>query len=188
MTVIQPYVLGMEDNDTKGKPLKSEHIAEAILAEIAPDQTPRNSSQARWAQLHKALRASHTAGSRHLLIIEEAHSLSTPTIKHLKRYRELELGYTKLVSIILIGQPELLIKLSPRNGEVREVAQRIEIVELPPLTVGGLEQHLAFRFERVGKPLSDVIDASGLQAIIERLGASRKTSPACSIPWPSATW
>ncbi|MGV8783474.1 hypothetical protein ACV35H_32535, partial [Pseudomonas aeruginosa] len=61
-------------------------------------------------------------------------------------------------------QPELLIKLSPRNGEVREVAQRIEIVELPPLTVGGLEQHLAFRFERVGKALSDVIDASGLQA------------------------
>lgn len=121
VTVIQPYVLGMEDNDTKGKPLKSEHIAEAILAEIAPDQTPRNSSQARWAQLHKALKASHTAGSRHLLIIEEAHSLSTPTIKHLKRYRELELGYTKLVSIILIGQPELLIKLSPRNGEVREV-------------------------------------------------------------------
>ncbi|WP_334313940.1 AAA family ATPase, partial [Pseudomonas aeruginosa] len=48
VTVIQPYVLGMEDNDTKGKPLKSEHIAEAILAEIAPDQTPRNSSQARW--------------------------------------------------------------------------------------------------------------------------------------------
>ncbi|MFF6557883.1 ATP-binding protein, partial [Pseudomonas aeruginosa] len=24
VTVIQPYVLGMEDNDTKGKPLKSE--------------------------------------------------------------------------------------------------------------------------------------------------------------------
>ncbi len=115
VTVIQPYVLGMEDNDTKGKPLKSEHIAEAILAEIAPDQTPRNSSQARWAQLHKALKASHTAGSRHLLIIEEAHSLSTPTIKHLKRYRELELGYTKLVSIILIGQPELLIVVAAQR-------------------------------------------------------------------------
>ncbi|MEW3666214.1 AAA family ATPase [Pseudomonas aeruginosa] len=182
VTVIQPYVLGMEDNDTKGKPLKSEHIAEAILAEIAPDQTPRNSSQARWAQLHKALKASHTAGSRHLLIIEEAHSLSTPTIKHLKRYRELELGYTKLVSIILIGQPELLIKLSPRNGEVREVAQRIEIVELPPLTVGGLEQHLAFRFERVGKALSDVIDASGLQAVIERLGGVKENKPSLLYP------
>ncbi|OPE02968.1 transposase, partial [Pseudomonas aeruginosa] len=109
-------------------------------------------------------------------------SLSTPTIKHLKRYRELELGYTKLVSIILIGQPELLIKLSPRNGEVREVAQRIEIVELPPLTVGGLEQHLAFRFERVGKPLSDVIDASGLQAIIERLGGVKENKPSLLYP------
>ena len=51
----------------------------------------------------------------HRLEGTQAHSLSTPTIKHLKRYRELELGYTKLVSIILIGQPELLIVVAAQR-------------------------------------------------------------------------
>ncbi|MFK1245263.1 ExeA family protein [Pseudomonas aeruginosa] len=169
--VILPYVLGMEDNDTKGKTLKSGHITEAILAKIAPEQTPKASSQARFAQLHDALIASHEERFRHVLIIEEAHSLPTPTVKHLKRIRELTVGgYTNLVSIILIGQPELAYKLSPRNDEVREVVQRIQIVEFPPLAVGAVESHLAFRFGRIGKALGDVIDASGLQAIIESQG------------------
>ncbi|MDE8660745.1 transposase, partial [Pseudomonas aeruginosa] len=42
----------------------------------------------------------------------------------------------------------------------------------------------AFRFERVGKPLSDVIDASGLQAIVERLGGVKENKP--SLPYPLA--
>ena len=158
--VIEPYVLGMEDNDTKGKSLKATHIAESVMAAVAP--------------LEKA-KSSHGAGFRHVLIIEEAHSLPIPTLKHLKRMRDqLEHGFDKLLSIILIGQPELLIKLSPRNGDVREVAQRIEIAQLQPITVGDLDAHLAFRCKHAGKQLDELIDASGVQAIIERLGSSGK--------------
>ncbi|ELK4791030.1 AAA family ATPase [Pseudomonas aeruginosa] len=170
--VIEPYVLAMEDNDTKGKTLKSTHIAESIMAAVAPLEKAKSSPEARFAQLHKALKTSHAAGFRHVLIIEEAHSLPIPTLKQLKRLRELEAGFTKLVSIILIGQPELGTKLSPRNGDVREVVQRIEIVELEPLPVAAVEKHLEFRFGRVGKPLTEVVDASGIQALIERLSTS----------------
>lgn len=172
MIVIEPYVLAMEDNDTKGKTLKSTHIAESIMAAVAPLEKAKSSPEARFAQLHKALKTSHAAGFRHVLIIEEAHSLPIPTLKQLKRLRELEAGFTKLVSIILIGQPELGTKLSPRNGDVREVVQRIEIVELEPLPVAAVEKHLEFRFGRVGKPLTEVVDASGIQALIERLSTS----------------
>lgn len=126
---IEPYVLAMEDSDTKGKTLRVTHIAEAMMAAVAPLERPKSSPEARFAQLHRALKVSHAAGFKHVLIIEEAHSLPIATLKHLKRLRELEDGFTKLVSIILIGQPELGTKLSPRNGDVREVVQRIEIVE-----------------------------------------------------------
>ncbi|MGF6098869.1 ExeA family protein [Pseudomonas sp. 18175] len=167
--VIEPYVLASEDNDTKGKSLKSTHIAEAMMAAVSPLTKPKNSPEARFAQLHKVLKESYAAGYRHCLVIEEAHSLPIPTLKHLKRILELEVGFTKLVSIIMIGQPELSVKLSERNADVREVVQRCERVTLPPVEGARLEEFLAFRFERVGKPLAEVIDASGLQAIAERL-------------------
>lgn len=172
--VIKPHVLGSEDNDVKGKTMKSLHIAEAIMKAIAPLEKPKSSPQDRFDQVENALKASNSAGQRHLLIIEEAHSLSIPLLKHLKRYRELEDGFTKLLSIILIGQPELAVKLSPRNAEVREVTQRIEITRLQPLPVNLVEAHLTHRLSRVDKSLDDVMEAGAVQALIERLSTSGK--------------
>ena len=83
--MIEPYVLAMEDNDQKGKTLKSVHIAEAILAAVAPNVSPKRSPEARFAQIHRALTESAKAGNKHVLIIEEAHGLPLPTLKHLKR-------------------------------------------------------------------------------------------------------
>ena len=91
--LIKPYVLGMEDNDQKGKTLKATHIAEAIMATVAPLERPKSSPEARFRQLHQVLRESHAAGYRHCLVIDEAHALPIPTIKHLKRFFELELGF-----------------------------------------------------------------------------------------------
>lgn len=167
--LIKPYVLGMEDNDQKGKTLKATHIAEALMAAVAPLEKPKSSPEARFAQLHKALRESHTAGYRHCLVIDEAHSLPIPTIKHLKRFFELELGFKKLLSIILIGQPELKAKLSERNQDVREVVQRCEMVELAPLDGGRLDEYLKFKFDRLGKPIGEVIDVSGIDALRAKL-------------------
>lgn len=169
--VIEPYVLGMEDNDQKGKTLKAAHIAEAILNTVAPLENVKRSPEARFRQLHRVLRDSRRAGNSHVLIIEEAHGLSIPTIKHLKRFFELEDGFKKLLSIILIGQTELKLKLSETNHEVREVVQRCEVVELAPLDTR-LEEYLKFKLGRLGKPLSDVIDASGVEALRAKLTIS----------------
>ena len=117
------------------------------------------------------LRDSRRAGNSHVLIIEEAHGLPIPTIKHLKRFFELEDGFKKLLSIILIGQPELKLKLSETNHEVREVVQRCEVVELAPLD-SRLEEYLKFKLDRIGKPLSEVIDASGIDALRAKLTVS----------------
>ncbi|MEA4838049.1 MAG: AAA family ATPase [Rhodospirillaceae bacterium] len=169
--IIQPYVLGMEENDRKGKTLRVGHIVESILETLAPTERPRQSAQARFAQLHRALIASHEAGWRHCLIIEEAHCLPIPTLKHLKRLRELEKGYTKLLSIILIGQTELEDRLSPRNAEVREVAQRISMVRLTPIPAGEIAAYLAHRLGRAGAKLDDVIQPDAIEAIADRLTA-----------------
>jgi len=170
--VIEPYVLAMEGNDTLGKTLKAQHIAEAIMSAVAPLAKVKSSPQARFEQLHASLRDSARAGHSHVLVIEEAHSLPLATLKHLKRFRELKDGLRPLLSVILIGQPELAVKLSEHNPEVREVVQRIELVMLPALDQD-LEAYLKHRFARAGTALDKVLAADALAALRTKLTPAR---------------
>ncbi|WP_432719880.1 AAA family ATPase [Jeongeupia wiesaeckerbachi] len=184
--VIQPHVLGMEDNDIKGKTLKSNHIAESIMAAVAPLVAPKSSPEARFNQVFNVLRDSARAGHSHVLIIEEAHSLPIPTLKHLKRFFELEDGFKKLLGIVLIGQSELAMKLDERNPHVREVVQRCEMVTLQPLGEH-LKPYLAARFERAGRALDEVVDDAALKALTAKLsGQDKRGQTAYSVLYPLA--
>ena len=166
--VIRPYVLAMESTDTKGKTLKSGHIAEALIAALDPSASVRSSPQARFAQVHALLKASRAGGRRHLLVIEEAHCLPTATLKHLKRFLELKDGMQRLLGVALIGQPELRERLGNHNAEVREVMQRCEVVELEPLD-GELEAYLRHKFARFDLKYEDVMAPDAADAIRARL-------------------
>ena len=168
IVIIRPYVLAMESNDQKGKTLKSSHIAEAIAAVLDPQLKVKSSPEARFRQVHDLLKASRRAGRRHLILIEEAHCMPTPTLKHLKRYIELLDGLQRLVGVALIAQPELRDRLSSQNAEVREVAQRCEIVELEPLD-GELEGYLRHKFARFDLKYEDVFADNAADAIRARL-------------------
>jgi len=168
IVIMEPYVLGMEDNDLKGKTLKAGSIADSMIHALSPLEKPRQTMEAKGRQLHRLLKDSRKAGFVHCLIIEEAHGLSVPTLKHLKRFFELEDGFKKLLSIILIGQTELKTKLSERAPEVREVVQRCELVELAPLD-SHLDAYLKFKFDRVGKPFDEVFEAGALDGLRARL-------------------
>jgi type II secretory pathway predicted ATPase ExeA len=166
--IIKPYVLGMEGNDDRGKTLKSTQIAEAIAVAIDPHVQLKLSSEARFRQIHNLLIASRRSGHRHLLVIEEAHCLPLATLKHLKRFLELKDGMQRLLGVALIGQPELRDRLSSQNGEVREVAQRCEVVELEPLDAE-LEGYLQHKFARFDLKLADVFTPDAFDAMRARL-------------------
>ena len=168
IVVIRPYVLAMEATDQKGKTLKASHIAEAIAAVLDPQLKVKSSPEARFRQVHELLKASRRAGRRHLLVIEEAHCLPSPTLKHLKRFLELKDGMQRLVGIALIGQPELRDRLSSQNADLREVSQRCEIVELEPLD-GELEGYLRHKFARFDLKFEDVFAPDAADAIRQRL-------------------
>lgn len=172
--IVEPYVLAMEAQDKVGKTLRSHHLAESIMSAISPLAKTMSSPEARFRQLHHALRDSARAGHSHVLLIEEAHSLPLATLKHLKRFRELKDGLRPLLSIILLGQPELSIKLSEHNPEVREVVQRIEIVTLPALN-NDLDAYLKHRFQRVGVPIEKVFAKGALEALRSKLTPTRSS-------------
>lgn len=168
ITVIRPYVLAMEQNDIKGKSLKSSHIAEACAAALDSKLTPKSSPEARFGQLHALLKASRKAGRRHLVLLEEAHCLPTQTLKHLKRFLELKDGMNRLLGVSLIAQPELLERLTTANPELREVVQRLEVVQLEPLDQH-VEDYLRFKFARFEVKYDDVFEADVADAIRARL-------------------
>lgn len=164
--IIKPYVLGMEDNDKAGKTLRVAHIEEAIVRALDPSARVKRSSEARGHQVHELLKS---AGCPCAIVIEEAHALPIPTLKHFKRLRELKDGQRQLLGVLLIGQQELEDKLGTSKKEVREVMQRCELVRLEALGKH-LDGYVAHRFARAGIVQSDqVFDVSALPAIAELL-------------------
>ena len=151
VVVIEPHTQAMEASDKTGKTLKTGHICQAILAEVAPMARLKLSMEAQLRQVATALVASNAQNKerRHLLIIDEAHALPQATLRHLKRFIELKdperKGLQKpLLHVVLLGQPELTIRLSAFDMEVREVWQRCELVVLPALG-DDLEAYIKFR-------------------------------------------
>jgi len=65
----------------------------------------------------------HARGRRVVLIVDEAQNLSAHTLEQVRLLTNLETATTKLLQIILIGQPELRDLLG--RPELRQLAQRI---------------------------------------------------------------
>lgn len=191
--IIQPNINCSADSLANGKILKAQDIEEAIIQKLSPLTKPKRGTQARAEQIKQLLTDSHKAGNQHLLLIEEAHSLALPTLRHLKRFHETKLGRSRLLSIVLIGQPELEQKLSPRNREIIEVSQRCEIVALEPLQPHDIAGYLTVKLQDSPLTLEKLIDQSGIEAIARKLtqvheyeSNRRKQSQIISLLYPLA--
>jgi general secretion pathway protein A len=67
-----------------------------------------------------------SASGRHvLLIVDEAQNLSTETLEQMRLLSNLETARSKLIQIVLFGQPELDEKLDSK--ELRQLRQRISV-------------------------------------------------------------
>jgi type II secretory pathway predicted ATPase ExeA len=168
---ILPYTLGMEASEKRGQSLRAADIAEMIVRRLAPTETLRASRQGRYAQAETLLAQRVAAGQKPVLVIEEAHRMNKATLRHLKGFAEMEMGYAGMLGIILIGQTELADVLSETDPTIREVVQRFQVMRLPPLDdVAGYLRH---KFARSGADLDAIADADALTAIQERLGGAR---------------
>jgi type II secretory pathway predicted ATPase ExeA len=173
---IEPSVLGMEDSDTKGKTLKSAAIQTAIVMTLDALEGVAQSDEKRTRQVKRMLQESTSQGRSHLLVIEEAHSLPIPTLKHLKRLWEKcrvegvgDKYHQSMLGVLLLGHPELEQKLN--RFDVREVKQRCEPVRLPHLG-DDLTAYLRFRAEAVGRKLDEFITPDGIDTLKTRLTVS----------------
>lgn len=171
VTVVQPKVPDKSQ-------LTAHHICHAILSDISV-QTPKASLEALARQVERALLDSSAAGRTHVLLIEEAHDLTIPALKYLKRFWEIEDGFKKLVGIVLIGQTELSQLLDERhNPKLREVIRRCEVATLRPLgdDVRAYVEHKLKRVMDKSRSIDTIFESAALDAIRQRLLVHRQGS------------
>ncbi len=88
-------------------------------------------------------------GENAVLIIDEAQNLSTPVLEQIRMLSNLETEKEKMIQIILLGQPELEVKL--RSSELKQLDQRIAIrCRLSPLTLKETECYIYQRLAVAG--------------------------------------
>lgn len=150
--------------------LSTGSICTAIVKDIEPDTTVRSSLEAQARQVKEVLLRSSLSGFKNLLIIEEAHALSIPTLKYLKTFWEIESpdGFGRPLAILLIAQPEMRVKLDvSRYPEAREFINRCEVATLAPL-YENLRGYLTHKLERVGIKAEEIFADDAYDAIRER--------------------
>lgn len=149
--------------------LSTGNICQAIINDLAPGTKFRSSLEGQARQVEDVLLQSSRADNTHVLVIEEAHDLSIATLKYLKRFFELEDGFKKLLSIVLIGQPELKDKLDEsKHPEAREFIRRCEMAELLPLG-SELEKYIQHKFARLKMDPASLLAVDAYDGIRARL-------------------
>lgn len=143
-------------------------ICDAIIMDLS-EEKPKIRLEQKTRQVQKILMDRSRAGYQACLIIEEAHDLSTQTLKYLKRFYELEDGYKKLLGIVLIGQTELKHMFNEsQHVEMREVIRRVQVAEIRGLN-GNTKEYLGHKFKRVGGKIDDIINDEAIAALSRRL-------------------
>ncbi len=91
--------------------LSNLELLATICKEFGVDPPEHRSIKEFIDSLNEFLISSHGAGKNAVLIIDEAQNLSVDTLEQIRLLTNLETNQKKLLQVILLGQPELGVKL-----------------------------------------------------------------------------
>lgn len=104
-----------------------------------------------------------------LLIVDEAQNLSAEMLEEIRLLSNLETATSKLIQIMLVGQPELERKL--QLPELRQLRQRIVLrFRLRPFTRAEVESYVEERLRLAGYTGKGLFRRSAIEALHERSG------------------
>ena len=153
-TLLRALLRDLEANTTVG------YIFNPALSDLELLQTinsefslPASSSSKKELvdELNRFLVAQKLAGKRVVVIVDEAQNLPPATLEQLRLLSNLETETTKLLQIVLVGQPELKLLLG--RPELAQLNQRITVRwHLEPLDRAETARYIAHRLRIAGGP------------------------------------
>lgn len=124
--------------------------------------------------LQNALVERFAAGRQVVVLIDEAHAMPEESLEEIRLLSNLDHGHSKLLQIVLFGQPELDEVLARQH--MRQLKERItHSFELAPLRQADVGEYIMFRMRTAGYKGPDVFSAGALQKIAsESEGLTRR--------------
>src|SRR5918992_1240002 len=156
-TLLQTLLRGLDGDTTVGRivntMLEPRELLETIMIDFGLDPVGK-SKPLILRDLAQYLVDQRLAGRLVLLVIDEAQNLSLGALEELRMLSNLETEKSKLLQIVMVGQPNLRDKLGA--PELEQLRQRITVsYHLPPLDAAETENYVNHRLRRaaLGTPL-----------------------------------
>lgn len=126
-----------------------EDILHAIAFELQLDLPPEADRLVVMQALQNHLIARHTEGRQVVIFVEEAQGMPLATLEEIRLLSNLETRHSKLLQIVLFGQPELDVNLNQQH--IRQLKERItHSFDLGPLNEKDIEDYLISRLRTAG--------------------------------------
>src|SRR5256712_9540765 len=143
-------------------------ILEYVLEDLGITK-PEESQARRFIALNNFLIERERAGQNTVLIIDEAQNLDAATLEQIRLLSNFETATSKLLQILLVGQPELKAKLD--LPELRQLKQRVGLrCQIPPLTPQETHQYIRNRLRVAGARDMALFDEAAVDRITEYSG------------------
>ena len=156
-TLLQTLLRGLDNQTTVGRIvntiLEPRELLETIMIDFGLDPTGK-SKPLILRDLAQYLVDQRLAGRMVLIVIDEAQNLSLGALEELRMLSNLETEKSKLLQIVLVGQPNLRDKLN--SPELEQLRQRITVsYHLMPLDADETANYVNHRLRRaaLGTPL-----------------------------------
>ena len=156
-TLLQTLLRGLDDRTTVARLMNTlldpRELVESAMIDFGLEPGGL-SKPAMLKMLGEFLVAQRGAGKLVLLVIDEAQNLSLPALEEIRMLSNLETEKSKLIQIVLIGQPDLRDKLV--RPELEQLRQRITVsYHLEPLDADETAHYINHRLARaaIGAPM-----------------------------------
>lgn len=136
----------------------------SIADELGIEYPARIGQHAFQRLLNRSLLDYHRRGRRVVVCMDEAQALPLETLETLRLLTNLETEKSKLIQVVLFGQPELDEVLE--QPSVRQLRQRITFTyEILPLTAPGTADYVRHRLAVAGYGGADLVNRRAQEAV-----------------------
>lgn len=171
-TICRTLLDGLEEETEVAFLFNPPRTATELLQSIALEFGLEPAGDQRHAlnnQLNRFLLEKKQQGHRVLLIIDEAQNLDATVLEEVRLLSNLETASSKLIQILMLGQPELDAKLD--SEELRQLRQRISVRwHLAPLDPHETRAYVQHRLAVAAGAARDIFTAKALAEVHRRTG------------------
>jgi general secretion pathway protein A len=151
-TLVRDLIKGLNGSATLSKVFNTKVTSEQLIAMINEDfglDVENKDKITLLRELNDFLIDQYANHRQPILIVDEAQNLSAELLEEVRMLSNLETDRSKLLQIILVGQPELTRTLA--GAELRQLRQRINIrCHISPLTRKEMEEYILHRLKVAG--------------------------------------